>query len=849
MKTKPKPKQKAQYRNPLAADPSRTAMLRANFSAEFKRRFDRVGREIQQLLLVEDAFGLKAPDPNRFDKVYRTVNRLTINKRWRFLTTTQKVSSFLTWLKSRLGMTVLETYKSQEDGYWKAYVEEGFKKGAGRAFDDTRKAGLVGSKAQLDFYDGSKQEFMRSAFGQPETVEKVKLLAGRVLTDLNDVTENLATRMSRTLTDGLVQGQNPRQIARTMTLDLGVAKNRADVIARTECLTAEALVDSAMVRAVFRRWYDGPMFEIETRSGRKFSATPNHPMLTSKGWIGAGSLQEGDNLVRRCTDQYLSSRGDPNVQCGPTPIGEIFDSLSAVWDAERKLTTQDDFHGDGINGEVDILRSNSALKLGSFSAIDKQVIQSLLPPAQHTQIPLFSLCSSCGGLLPVNQITCLICGTNNNSSISKESLDHIPIAPKLIRERDKRTTGDVFSDQSIGVQIGSELVGDSSVGPSPQLGVGNRPTDPGFSKDTANPLLVSTLLVGDLPLCQAGEIELDDVVSVRVRQFSGHVYNLETGVGYFTIDGGYYTGNTIRAHAEGQLDALERLGVTSVGVAVEWSTAGDDRVCPLCRPLEGVVYKVSEAHGLLPRHPRCRCAFLPANVGESSTQQLKRKGEIEAAIRRSVKAEIGKGSKVSVAQQMKASKWVGADLKADKIRPEPSVRPFEEKAIPIKRVKPTPAQVKELVQEAPEVIKNPEVAVKQAVETVTHYHGTLKNNVDNILKEGISPNAAKRFVESAQGERGAKVFTTSNKAAAEWYGKSAALYSEPGSEFAVFEIQVPVEALKQALVDTSLVDSWMFDKIPPEWIKVVHPGKVLGNTESAKRYVPLVFDSPSNRKR
>src|SRR5690606_33704519 len=59
----------------------------------------------------------------------------------------------------------------------------------------------------------------------------------------------------------------------------------------------------------------------------------------------------------------------------------------------------------------------------------------------------------------------------------------------------------------------------------------------------------------------------------------------------------------VRAHNEGALDALEELGVDEIGVMVEWSTAGDNRVCPLCRPLEGVILKTKEAHGMFPRHP------------------------------------------------------------------------------------------------------------------------------------------------------------------------------------------------------------------------------------------------------
>ncbi len=67
----------------------------------------------------------------------------------------------------------------------------------------------------------------------------------------------------------------------------------------------------------------------------------------------------------------------------------------------------------------------------------------------------------------------------------------------------------------------------------------------------------------------------------------------------------------IHAHAEGQLDSFERLGIKEIGVTVEWSTAGDDRVCERCSSMEGETYAPDEAHGLIPLHPNCRCAWKP----------------------------------------------------------------------------------------------------------------------------------------------------------------------------------------------------------------------------------------------
>lgn len=69
----------------------------------------------------------------------------------------------------------------------------------------------------------------------------------------------------------------------------------------------------------------------------------------------------------------------------------------------------------------------------------------------------------------------------------------------------------------------------------------------------------------------------------------------------------------IRVHAEGQLDAFERLGVEQLGIKAEWSTAGDDRVCPQCSPLEGRTFTIEDARGMIPLHPNCRCSWIPSN--------------------------------------------------------------------------------------------------------------------------------------------------------------------------------------------------------------------------------------------
>jgi len=67
----------------------------------------------------------------------------------------------------------------------------------------------------------------------------------------------------------------------------------------------------------------------------------------------------------------------------------------------------------------------------------------------------------------------------------------------------------------------------------------------------------------------------------------------------------------IRAYAEATLQEFRNWGVEGVTAQAEFRTAGDDRVCPECASLEGKVYSLDEASGIIPVHPKCRCIWLP----------------------------------------------------------------------------------------------------------------------------------------------------------------------------------------------------------------------------------------------
>lgn len=212
----------------LKVDPSRTTMLRRQFIVEMNKRFGAVKKDVKELIVDLDAFGLKESKPMTF---------MVEKQAYRFMTDDRKIEEFNKWLQVRIDQKVLSV--NHEGSPWTAkYVESAYRQGMMRAYTDTRKEALAES---LDFYKGSKEEFLRSAFNQPETLAKVRFLGTRSFEELKGVTSAMAQQMNRVLANGIAQGQGPEKISRAMANTIsGINRTRARVIARTETIAAHA---------------------------------------------------------------------------------------------------------------------------------------------------------------------------------------------------------------------------------------------------------------------------------------------------------------------------------------------------------------------------------------------------------------------------------------------------------------------------------------------------------------------------------------------------------------------------------------------------------------------------------
>ncbi len=477
------------------------------------------------------------------------------------------------------------------------------------------------------------------------------------------ITDSLGEEIQAAVADAIEQGDSAADLAETLQGLAGFSADRAELIARTECLVGETPVCAAVVRAAYRRWYHGDVVELITAAGRKLTATPNHPMLTRRGWIAAGEITYLDDLICDDRKQDPGSNGDQDENGAPTTIAQVFCSLLETGSVERYPGTSLEFHGDGMDSDVDVARAHGELTLGRFAQISQPIANRLFPEADLARA---TLCHYCGTLLPVDKRACFSCGAQRDTCTTQPADNSTSMDIVASAELDERQTLSIKGDNILDWQtvperrsdVSARVLGhggalpvahhapaaqgkDNAVIPDAERGgdLGgahaggvqrddsidiDRATvfckgcgasvavDSGLDKYAAKPLIREPKPLGDDMTGDAGFVKFDRVTFIKRARFTGHVFNLETPCGYFCIAGGAYTGNTIRAHGQGQLAAFRQSGVVE---RKGWSTSEDGDVCEDCTANEdegdiALEDDFQSGDDAPPAHPNCRCALV-----------------------------------------------------------------------------------------------------------------------------------------------------------------------------------------------------------------------------------------------
>lgn len=183
---------------------------------------------------------LTLEEDQALDDFWDNANQTT-NTRWAYQTDAEKLKQFKVWLQIQINQHILS--QRQADSWLTDYVSKAYAKGLSRSFEDVRS--LDKSRAyydkKLDFYNGTRAEFLSSSFGRPVSLNRIELLGSRTYSELKGVTDAMSQQMTRTLVDGMAQGISPREVAVNLNKDVaGIGMVRSRMIARTETIRAHA---------------------------------------------------------------------------------------------------------------------------------------------------------------------------------------------------------------------------------------------------------------------------------------------------------------------------------------------------------------------------------------------------------------------------------------------------------------------------------------------------------------------------------------------------------------------------------------------------------------------------------
>jgi SPP1 gp7 family putative phage head morphogenesis protein len=172
-----------------------------------------------------------------------------------FPRTSDKVEAFMRWLQRQVdqGILELETLPrvgtALEQPWTNIYVYDSYKRGVMRATYEMNRQGYT-SVPSLTQRGG-----IEAVLTNPFHIDRVGVLYTRAFSDLKGITDAMDNQISKVLAQGLIDGDNPRLLARKLVAtingvgagDLGItdtlgrfipARRRAEMLARTEVIRA-----------------------------------------------------------------------------------------------------------------------------------------------------------------------------------------------------------------------------------------------------------------------------------------------------------------------------------------------------------------------------------------------------------------------------------------------------------------------------------------------------------------------------------------------------------------------------------------------------------------------------------
>ncbi len=266
------------------------------------------------------------------------------------------------------------------------------------------------------------------------------------------------------------------------------------------CVPAGQRVLAEGVRGVSERPYEGDVVVLRTAGGHELSVTPNHPILSDRGWVEAGLLKEGDRLVRGPRAELGSiddHHDDEDVPACVEEVAKAFRLLPSSVSYQMPVAAED-FHGDGFAGEaqIHVVPSDGLLRNTTEAALREQIEQVPFVAAPEESL-LLALQS-----VPVEALFGAR-SPGRPGSFGPGSFDVVPFT------------------------VGADLLSlvESAWGYA------------GLQESVSDESSTDSEMACQDVFRRAGEVELDELVAVDREYYSGQVYNLQVMSGWYQVGG------------------------------------------------------------------------------------------------------------------------------------------------------------------------------------------------------------------------------------------------------------------------------------------------------------------------
>lgn len=278
-----------------------------------------------------------------------------------------------------------------------------------------------------------------------------------------------------------------------------------DTICNVGCFLPGTRIAGRVLRAV-RSVYMGQAVELVLASGKRLAVTPNHPVLTPDGLIAASDLRDGEYVV---TDSHQIEMPrsvaidvpSDHKQHDPVLVEQLFRSLTQLGPTRFAQPRREDLHGDAVSvkGKIEVVDACGVLlhnRRAWFQKLGEHILVDALMGDP-------SLTSTRLGLTVANHSPRRGC-------------------PRLSQLALHGSTVGLHRSPLRALRFGSAAQLDAHLRES---SAENAPVNPRFLAQCVERL--------------SGSVAPDKVTQVRHFDYAGHVFDVESPLGWVTANGIY----------------------------------------------------------------------------------------------------------------------------------------------------------------------------------------------------------------------------------------------------------------------------------------------------------------------